>query len=195
MPPTSDLYIPPYLRLSGHVVPVRYLYPISGDHLLPLVEYNVFRATSTNFLILGHLRLSESPCRFGGSVPTFPNPYQGNNIPPSLKRTPLQQSTIYPDWIDLLPSPRMRDNAIRTQHRYTSSELCADLLGGLMGRQNDVDSGLIVWSNPWEPNGWELTEGFIRKWGFLIQGCTDLFESTNRWRDIRGEERLIFALP
>jgi len=63
-----------------------------------------------------------------------------------------------------------------------------------MGRQNDIDSGLIVWSNPWEPNGWELTEGFIRKWGFLIQGCTDLFESTNRWRDIRGEERLILEL-
>jgi hypothetical protein len=194
MPPLSDLYIPPYLRLSGHVVPVRSLYPISSDHLLPLVEYNVFRATSTNFLILGHLRLSESPFRFGGSVPTFPNPYQGDRISPSLERTPLQQTSLYPDWIDLLPSPRMRDNATRTQHLYTSSELCADLLGGLMGRHNDVDTGLIVWTNPWEPNGWELTKGFIRKWGFLVQGCSDLFEATNRWRDMRGEERLVFEL-
>lgn len=194
VPPTSDLYIPPYVCQSGHIVPIQRLFPISRDHLLPLVEYNVFRATSTNLLILGHSRLRGSPCSFNGPGPILPNPYQDAGIPTSLRPTPLQQSTSYPDWIDLLPSPRMRDNAIRAQHLFTGSELCADLLGGLMGRQNDVDSGLIVWSNPWEPSGWELTEGFVRKWWFLIQGCTDLFESTNHWRDIRGETQLILEL-
>jgi len=161
---------------------------------MPLVEYNVFRATATNFLILGSSRFSEVACPFGASVPTFPNPYQGIIIPPSLEQTPLQQSSQYPVWIDLLPSPKMRDNAIRSQHLFTSNELYADLLGGMIGRQNDVNSGLIAWSNPWEAGGWELTEGFIKKWGFLVRGCVDLFEATHRWRDIRGEERLIFPL-
>jgi Domain of unknown function (DUF3425) len=188
--PAPDLFIPAYLSQSGHVVPERYLYPISRDHLLPLVEYNVFRASSTNVLILGHLHLFGSSCRFGASVPSFPNPYQGDIIPVSLRPTSLQQSALYPDWIDILPSPRMRDNAIRTQHLFTNSELCADILGGLMGTQSDVNPGVVVWSDPWEPSGWELTEGFVRKWEFLVQGCNDLLESTNRWRDLRGEKRL-----
>jgi len=96
--------------------------------------------------------------------------------------------------IDLLPSPRMRDNAIRSQHLFTSNELCADILGGLMGRQNDVEFGLIAWSNPWVADGWELTDGFVRKWAFLVRGCVDLFEATNRWRGLRGEEGLISEL-
>jgi Domain of unknown function (DUF3425) len=213
IPSTSDLFIPSYLSQTGHVVPVRHLYPISRDHLLPLVEYNIFRGCTTNVLILGYLHLIGSSCRFGDSVPVFPNPYQlslthidldsesvssrrfnvphqSSNIPISLKPTLLQQSTLYPDWIAILPCPRMRDNAIRTQYLFTNSELCADILDGLMGKQNDVGAGAAVWSSPWEPSGWELTEGFIRKGGFLVQGYTDLFESTNRWRDLRGEEPL-----
>lgn len=193
--PTPELVIPPYLSHSGRITPARQLYPISRDHLLPLVEYNVFRATWTNILILGHLHLIAQPsCGFRVSVPIFPNPYQGGSLPASLKPTALQQSAVYPDWIDMLPSPRMRDNAIRTQHLFTNAELVADLLGGMMGSKNDIDSILLVWSNPWEPSGWELTEGFVRKWGFLVEGCTDLFQSTNRWRALRGEERFLCKL-
>lgn len=194
MPHIVELYIPPYLSRNGYVVPMKHLYPLSRDHLLPLVEYNLYRAISTNLLILGNLNLNNgSPCRFGGSVPIFPNPYQGC-IPETLQPTLLQQSSTYPKWIDHFPSPIMRDNAIKTQHLFMASELCADLLGGLMGRENDLDSGLIVWSNPWEPHGWELTEGFVKKWGFLVEGCTDLFQSTNQWREMRGEEPLSLDL-
>jgi hypothetical protein len=193
VPFASGIYIPPYRSHSGHIISPRVLYPISRDHLLPLVEYNVFRATSTNLQILGR-KLRGSACSFGGNNPIFPSPYAGVNVPNSLKPTLLQQSSLYEEWIDILPSPKMRDNAIRSRHLYTVGELCADLLGGLMGKRNDIDTGLIVWSNPWEPSGWELTEGFIRKWGFLIQGCSDLFESTNRWREVRGEEPLFTDL-
>ena len=83
----------------------------------------------------------------------------------------------------------MRDNAIRTLHLCAHDELCTDLLLGLMGNQTDTIPGFIAWSNPWEPNDWELTEGFVgKKWRFLVQGCTDLFQSTNRWRALRKEE-------
>jgi hypothetical protein len=194
-PPAAELFIPPYVSHSGLVIPARYLYPISRDHLMPLIEYNLFRASTTNMLILGHVHLvAQKPCGFAASIPMFPNPYQCDRLPVSLRPTPLQQSAVYPDWMDLFPSPRMRDNAIRTQHLFTNDELLADLLGQLVGSQSDISSVLLVWSNPWEPSGWELTEGFIRKWWFLIQGCTDLFQSTNRWRALRGEEPLTSKL-
>lgn len=77
---------------------------------------------------------------------------------------------------------------------FTQDEFLADILGALVGGYRNVNSGLLVWSNPWEPSGWELTEGFMKKWGFLVNGCTDLVQSTNRWRDLRGEEPLVFEL-
>jgi hypothetical protein len=168
---------------------------------LPLIEYNVFRAVYTNILILGNAHIMGGPCLFSGSG-SVPFPHapdragSSTSIPAALRPTPLQQSAPHAAWIDVFPSPKMRDNMIRAQreHLFTSGELCADVLGGLSGKQNDVNSGLIVWSDPWEPGGWELTEGFIGKWKFLIKGCNDLVESTNGWRDVRGEDRLILEI-
>ncbi|KAI0124020.1 hypothetical protein BJ170DRAFT_70653 [Xylariales sp. AK1849] len=193
--PASNIVIPPGVTISGKSIHMRYLYPMSRDHLLPLVEFNIWRASLTNIFIIGHLHLLGSrSCRYGGHTPVFPSPYDGDTIPESLMPTPLQRRTPHADWIDLFPSPRMRDNAIRTQHLISNLELCADLMGGLSGQQNDVNSGLLVWSNPWEPGGWELTQGFIRKWGFLVEGCSDLLQSTNQWRDLRGEKPLIWEV-
>ena len=189
----QTIFIPPGIMLSGHILPMRYLFPMSRDHLLPLIEYNVWRAIETNILIIGHVNLTRNEaCRFMGTAPLFANPYEANTLPNSLKPTPLQRQTPHPEWIDLCPSPRMRDNAIRTMHRFSHTDLCADLLGGLAGRRTDVESGLRVWSNPWEAEGWELTEGFLRKWGFLVEGCVDLVRSTNRWRKLRGDESLFW---
>ncbi|EPE33235.1 hypothetical protein GLAREA_06247 [Glarea lozoyensis ATCC 20868] len=190
--PSSGAYIPPFRDQSGYITSQRLLDSMSRDHLMPLVEYNLFRAISTNLQILG-IKLVGPPCSFGGNVPLFPRRFNEANIPKSLRATPLQQSTHYAEWIDILPSPKMRDNAIQTQHMYTPHELCADLLGGLMGRSNEVDAGLIVWSDPWDPRNWEVSEGFHRKWSFLLEGCDDLLRSTNRWREIRGERPLFVA--
>ena len=54
--------------------------------------------------------------------------------------------------------------------------------------------GVIVWSPPWDVRGWEVTEGFWNKWGFLMKGCDDVLEATNYWRGQRGEEPLVFEL-
>ncbi|OAP55753.1 hypothetical protein AYL99_09905 [Fonsecaea erecta] len=51
--------------------------------------------------------------------------------------------------------------------------------------------GGIVWSPPWDISGWELSEGFWRKWGWMMKGCAgEVLEATNRWRRQRGEEEL-----
>ncbi|KAH8649112.1 hypothetical protein BX600DRAFT_517506 [Xylariales sp. PMI_506] len=184
----SLLHIPAYFAGGTVFVPARILYPISRDHLLPVVEFNVYRASLTNVTILGLFHLVRASCGFNGPVPVFPNCYKAGDIPDSLRPTALQQTTPHFDWIDLLPSPRMRDNAIRAQHTFTNQELCVDILGGLNGKENGVDSGIRVWSNPWEPEGWELTTGIVKKWGFLVRGCDDMFRASNRWRQLRGEE-------
>ena len=40
----------------------------------------------------------------------------------------------------------------------------------------------------------QISEGFARKWAFLLKGCGDLIKSTNRWRKVRGEKRLIVEM-
>jgi hypothetical protein len=185
---SSVLYIPSFLSVNGRIVPERYLYPLSQDHLLPLVEYNIYRASITNLRIVGHFHLISQACGFHGSTALFP--YQNAGLPPTLKRTALQETVSYPDWIDLIPSPQMRDNAIKSQHLFTNKELSADLLSGLMGQGDRRGPSMLVWADPWDPSGWELTEDFIRKWSFLVHGCHDLFKSTNSWRRLRGERPL-----
>lgn len=52
------------------------------------------------------------------------------------------------------------------------------------------ESGIISWSDPWEISGWEVTESFARKWGFLLIGCEDVVNAANKWRETRGENPL-----
>ena len=51
-------------------------------------------------------------------------------------------------------------------------------------------SGLAVWGNYWEAKDWELTEGFVWKFGHLLNDCEDLIASSNTWRAHRGEPPL-----
>lgn len=54
--------------------------------------------------------------------------------------------------------------------------------------------GLILWSDPWDVNSWELTPGFLRKWSWIVEGCPGVIEATNRWRALRNEEPLCVEL-
>lgn len=86
----------------------------------------------------------------------------------------------------------MRDNLILNSGKFDPDELCCDLVGGLYEGFDDVQlRGILVWNDPWSSDGWEVTEGFAKKWSFLLKGCSELMESTNRYRESRYEERLI----
>ncbi|KAH7367651.1 hypothetical protein B0T11DRAFT_275737, partial [Plectosphaerella cucumerina] len=50
--------------------------------------------------------------------------------------------------------------------------------------------GLIVWGEPHDMRNWEATSGFLAKWHWVVHGCNEVVESSNRWRAIRGEEPL-----
>ncbi len=51
---------------------------------------------------------------------------------------------------------------------------------------------MMLWGEPWAEDGWEVSEGFARKWSFLVAGCESLLKSTNKWRELRGESGLVF---
>jgi hypothetical protein len=53
---------------------------------------------------------------------------------------------------------------------------------------------MVLWGEPWCTTGWEISEGFARKWAFLLDGCNNLIESTNKWREARGDERLVIEV-
>jgi hypothetical protein len=107
----------------------------------------------------------------------------------------LQRKVNHHPWVDLIPLPRMRDNILAAMDHGTIrvfNELCFDIfdVGGGAGVE---DAALIVWGEPWDPAGWEASEMFLRKWGWLLDGCFEMLESTNRWRLKRGLKPFRFA--
>ena len=68
-------------------------------------------------------------------------------------------------------------------------ELCLEMLEADK-RNLDEKPALIVWGDSSNPYAWEASVPFLRKWGWLVQGCHDLLESTNYWRGQRGERTL-----
>ncbi|KAI7774405.1 hypothetical protein LA080_008799 [Diaporthe eres] len=228
---TSALPLPIACDLYGRPVRLAFSFPLSRDHLISIIELNVYRASLTNIYILGaYSLLCNSECGYAvnnSEPPLFPwTGYQpSGDIPDSLRPTPLQRSTPHEVWIDILPSARMRDNAIVAvaEGRLRNEDLCADILRGICGDGkgcgegqgqgrtvqsvaglgdcgDDDDDGdearLIVWKDPWDPSGWEVTEGFLRKWGFLLRGDgeDDVVRATNRWRALRGENPIVWEV-
>ncbi|KAH8809193.1 hypothetical protein F5884DRAFT_858691 [Xylogone sp. PMI_703] len=179
-----------YISLDGTVT-----LPLSPDHLIPLVQFNAFRGTLTNMLILSVAHLLPRECDIAEALrttPLFPSPAA---LPPSLAPTTLQQSIPHDMWIDLLPHGTMRDNAISIMHMFNHYDICNDMLGWLNQGKNDIEmTGVLVWGNPWEVSGWEVTEGFVKKWGFLLKGCREIMAATNYWRTQRGDEELVFEI-
>lgn len=114
------------------------------------------------------------------------------SCPATLLPTPTQQAIVHHPWIDLIPIPRFRDNILIAMHTglIDDDELCADLLR-FDGSPGDSPA-LIVWTDSWDIRGWEASVPFLRKWGWLINGCSDLYLATNEWREKRGEKRLTF---
>jgi hypothetical protein len=106
-------------------------------------------------------------------------------LPPALQPTTTQRTVPHHPWIDLCPSPSIRDAMLRLQGSYSEDELCHDLFGAEQGT-----AGLLVWGEAWDPEAYEISEYVLWKYGRLFQGCEDLLRSTNRWRKMRGERLL-----
>jgi hypothetical protein len=161
-----------------------------------LTQFNFIRALWTNVEVLG---LSSS--QMGDDDALSPFNYLDlkgeetavalkQELPAGLRPTYLQCATHHHPWIDLLPIAEMRDNLFRRGfENFDEDELCHDMRGLVCH-----DPGVLVWRDPWDPSGWEVTESFARTWSWALVGCWDLFRSTNRWRALRDEKPL-FRIP
>ena len=67
-------------------------------------------------------------------------------------------------------------------------QLFRDIIESGGGREEWA--GLAVWGEPWDPQSWEMSEPFVRKWAWLIEGCPEIMLSTNLWRSMRGDKPL-----
>lgn len=169
-----------------------YTFPLSLDHLIPLIQYNLVRACVTNATILSILHAVPLHCNgMWDTLPLFSAPVI---LPESLAPTELQKCTPHDAWVDLLPDATLRDNTLRALEHLDLLQLSRDLSGSMCrGDHGSELRGLLVWSDPWVPEGWEVSEGFFRKWGFLLKGCHRLLASTNHWRQKRNEPPLLMS--
>jgi hypothetical protein len=219
------------------LTPPAIIFPLSTDHLLHLIQYNVFHAfvfnkRSLNVMLKGWTDKPPPPspttCPISGPYRDDTAVYPLNpHIPLSLVPTRLQQTRPHSLWINLPPIPGVRDNLIRREGSFDVWEFLQDLIGELIsgtmptrerrgtrtpetitvsdptlaphraagGDDDDDDDevttgrkGLIVWGEPHDMRSWEATPGFLAKWSWAVEGCHDLFESSNCWRVLRGEE-------
>ncbi|KAL2061265.1 hypothetical protein VTL71DRAFT_7538 [Oculimacula yallundae] len=160
-----------------------------SDLLLTLIQFNVFRALVSNTSAMGFpfdwlSAEAESPFNTSHSTPIDLSQY-----PPNLQPTALQICIPHHPWIDLFPFPALRDTMLLQGEDFDEDDLCYDLVE--ICHAPSERSGLIVWADAWNPESWEMTEEFARKWGWMLRGCEDLMRSTNFWRRQRGEEDLI----
>jgi hypothetical protein len=140
----------------------------------------------STFNAKGPLRLADS--EMDGFVRT--------DCPESLRPTDIQRAIVHHPWIDLFPFPKFRENVILgiDAGLVDDDELCWDMLGSYCP-DIDEDVAVLVWGNGESNMGWELSVGFLKKWAWLLRGCEEMLQSTNYWREKRGEKRIIFEIP
>ncbi|KAH8893016.1 hypothetical protein GQ53DRAFT_793744 [Thozetella sp. PMI_491] len=135
LPTAEHIIVPRESRLTAHLRqsstfdPPLFSFPLSSDHLLHLIQYNVFRALITN---KNAAKVPEdlATCPISGLYRHVTNlqPFRPN-IPASLAPTALQQNHYRPIWINAIPFPRIRDNLIRHDDLFDHWDLLYDLIG------------------------------------------------------------------
>ncbi|PYI05428.1 hypothetical protein BO78DRAFT_345705 [Aspergillus sclerotiicarbonarius CBS 121057] len=160
-----------------------------SDHLLTLIKVNVHRALVENMAALGMDMAWMNDDAVSPFCTLKPWATHINTvIPAQLQPTNIQRTVPHHPWLDFFPHPRMRDQLIVAGDGFDDEQLCTDIMGFWSDEKGDP--GLVIWGNPWEVGNWELSEGFLRKWGWAVTGCTELIRSTNYWRAMRGEKQL-----
>ena len=189
-PSTSDTF-----KVLSEKVQQSYLAHSIGrpthGHLTTIVHFNVFHGLARNAALLG----MQNEWLIKGTTSSFvlprTSPAEDPSCPENMKPTALQRATPHHPWIDLWPLPRMRNNFLQAslQVRGTVDEdaICRDIVD--VGAGEGIEkAALVLWGEAWDPRSWEATEGFLRKWGWLLEGCQELIDGTNYWRRRRGEK-------
>ncbi|OAR01732.1 hypothetical protein LLEC1_08081 [Akanthomyces lecanii] len=152
----------------------------SSDLLLHLTTLNSLRAVT---YIMGMLDLPANEMHDEDSISQFNSQSSAGRrrlLPPSLQPTAAQRAVAHHPWIDVFPFPSFRDSLLRHQDALAAADegehvLCSDTLG----LSPHAPAGLLVWGDPWEAKAWEVSEGFARKWRWVLRGCDEIRAATN----------------
>lgn len=164
-----------------------------ADHYLRLIQFNTINGFTRNAAALGY----QFDWLICAAVSPFGCDGQNRNpvsaitaaMPSSLIPTSMQLTTRHHPWLDLFPIPRMRDNLLKAASVLSPEDeqrLFDDVME--LGRGKNEWAGLLVWGEPWDPQSWEVSVPFLQRWAWLVRGCSEIIESTNRWRRRRGEK-------
>jgi len=99
-------------------------------------------------------------------------------LPLSLRPTLVQKTVPHESVMDNILHPELRDRMILLRARYSLPDCLIDYRRNIVLHGDDV----LAHSN------WEISEPFLRKYGFLIEQST--LNVSNRWRKERGEPEL-----
>ncbi|KAL5332701.1 hypothetical protein BJX70DRAFT_407095 [Aspergillus crustosus] len=161
------------------------------DQLLTLAKFNVLRAFVDNMAALGWSMqaMEDDDALSLYSYPDSNTTRKGNHhhhhrhhhhegkkggisVPASLLLTTTQHSIPHYSWLDCFPG-------------FDHCKLYTDRMDPANG-----DIGIMVWGDPWLPQSWEVSEMFVRKWSWVIKGCSELLVSSKYWRARRSLKRL-----
>lgn len=155
------------------------------DHLFTLTKFNVLRAFVDNMSALGLTIEAMEEDIISPFNTNMPSHRDAQIIPSNLLPTTIQCSIPHHPWLDCFPLPRMRDNLVRAAESFDDCELCTDIMDPTNG-----DIGIMVWGDPWLPQNWEVSELFVQRWSWVIEGCPEIFVHSNYWRARRGLKKL-----
>lgn len=162
--------------------------------LIDFIQVQLLRAFVDNLAALGlSIQAIEdaaalSPFNSTTKVPMSYHCYNHRErsiVPASLLPTTTKRSVPHHPWLDCFPFPRMRDNLINALEGFDDCELCTDIMDPANG-----NVGIMVWGDPWLPQTWEVSELFVQKWSWVIDGCSEVLVHSNYWRARRCLKRL-----
>lgn len=170
--------------------------PTAEDKLINLMYYNVFRGLTKNIRAL-NLDLQKM-LTWGYDSPFVTGQVDISTLAPDFRPTYLQQTVSHHPCFDIFPDPVVRDNAIMYWYvdmNPLEGRLCMALAGRYTWHELDlgIKRGCILWGEPDVAESWEVTEGFVKDWPFLVIGAVRLEAATNRYRALRGDPPIFFA--
>jgi hypothetical protein len=156
-----------------------------------VINYNFMPAVTENAQRL-HLDLS---FLHSGATSTTLRSASVVNLPQTIEPVELQYLLPHDPIIDTIPHVRLRYNVlyciITGKLDPACFSACLRCSGTIVNIQGEaLRSGLVVWDLPQHLSSWELSEAFIKTWGFLLEGCENFVTVTNVWRNRKGERAL-----
>jgi hypothetical protein len=192
--PAFDMQTSNHNSTAGPAYDAENCYAMSSDHLIHLIQFNVYRALLSNVYTLG-LTPEMMQMNIPSPFTTFGPVQMEYHLPPGLQPTRLQRSIPHHPYVDVLPVASFRDKLLLVDENFDDGGLRFHMASQWLPNSGAGRvAGGIVWGEPWDPFAWEFTEVFAKKWSWVLEGCSELVKTTNYWRAKRGEKELVIGV-